>query len=129
MKSVGEVMAIGRTFAESLQKALRGLETGLSGLDEIEIPDADDPEGGHAAIVRALGQPTPDRLRVIAQAFRHGLTVDEVNRACSYRAVVPAPTRRHCPTEKAIRGMAFRTTPSACAISRPWVFPTSVWPS
>jgi carbamoyl-phosphate synthase large subunit len=84
MKSVGEVMAIGRTFAESLQKALRGLETGLSGLDEIHIPDADDPEGGHAAIVRALGQPTPDRLRVIAQAFRHGLTVDEVNRACSY---------------------------------------------
>ncbi len=42
MKSVGEVMAIGRTFAESLQKALRGLETGLTGLDEIDIPGADD---------------------------------------------------------------------------------------
>ena len=84
MKSVGEVMAIGRTFAESLQKALRGLETGLSGLDEIAIENADDPEMGHAAIVRALGQPTPDRLRVIAQAFRHGLSVEEVNAACSY---------------------------------------------
>jgi len=84
MKSVGEVMAIGRTFAESLQKALRGLETGLSGLDEIAIEGASDPENGHAAILRALGQPTPDRLRVIAQAFRMGLTCDEIQAACSY---------------------------------------------
>ena len=84
MKSVGEVMAIGRTFAESLQKALRGLETGLTGLDEIAIENADDPEAGHAAILRALGQPTPDRLRVIAQAFRHGLSCEEIQAACSY---------------------------------------------
>ncbi len=84
MKSVGEVMAIGRTFAESLQKALRGLETGLNGLDEIDIPGSDDPEGGRGAVVRALGNPTPDRLRVIAQAFRHGLSVEEINAACSY---------------------------------------------
>jgi carbamoyl-phosphate synthase large subunit len=84
MKSVGEVMAIGRTFAESLQKALRGLETGLSGLDEVEIENASNPEMGHAAVVRALGQPTPDRLRVIAQAFRHGLSVEDVHAACSY---------------------------------------------
>ena len=84
MKSVGEVMAIGRTFAESLQKALRGLETGLTGLDEVEIENSGDPEMGHASILRALAQPTPDRLRVIAQAFRHGLTVDEVHGACSY---------------------------------------------
>jgi carbamoyl-phosphate synthase large subunit len=84
MKSVGEVMAIGRTFAESLQKALRGLETGLSGLDEVEIENASNPEMGHAAVVRALGQPTPDRLRVIAQAFRHGLSVEDIHAACSY---------------------------------------------
>ncbi len=84
MKSVGEVMAIGRTFAESLQKALRGLETGLSGLDEIEIEGVDEEDGAHGAILRALGRPTPDRLRVIAQAFREGLSVEEVNRACSY---------------------------------------------
>jgi carbamoyl-phosphate synthase large subunit len=84
MKSVGEVMAIGRTFAESLQKALRGLETGLSGLDEVDIEGADDPETGRAAVLRALGQPTPDRLRVIAQAFREGLSVEEVNAACAY---------------------------------------------
>jgi carbamoyl-phosphate synthase large subunit len=84
MKSVGEVMAIGRTFAESLQKALRGLETGLCGLDEIEIEGADDPETATTAIKRALGKPTPDRLRVIAQAFRHGLSVEEITAACSY---------------------------------------------
>ena len=84
MKSVGEVMAIGRTFAESLQKALRGLETGLTGLDEIEIEGAHDAETGRAAVIRALGQPTPDRLLVIAQAFRHGLSVEEINAACSY---------------------------------------------
>ncbi|MBU1324849.1 MAG: carbamoyl-phosphate synthase large subunit [Alphaproteobacteria bacterium] len=87
MKSVGEVMAIGRTFQESMQKALRGLETGLSGFDEIEIEgtvDVEDEASARAAVVRALGQPTPDRIRVIAQAFRHGLSVEEVNAACSY---------------------------------------------
>jgi carbamoyl-phosphate synthase large subunit len=87
MKSVGEVMAIGRTFQESMQKALRGLETGLSGFDEIEIEGTEaggDDASIRAAVVRALGQPTPDRIRVIAQAFRHGLTVEEVEAACSY---------------------------------------------
>ncbi|MDQ1154243.1 carbamoyl-phosphate synthase large subunit [Brevundimonas sp. SORGH_AS_0993] len=87
MKSVGEVMAIGRTFQESMQKALRGLETGLNGFDEVEIEDvagSQDDAAARAAVVRALGVPTPDRIRVIAQAFRHGLTVEEVNAACSY---------------------------------------------
>ena len=84
MKSVGEVMAIGRTFAESLQKALRGLETGLTGLDEIEAPGMDDPDTGRSAMMRALSQPTPDRLRMIAQAFRQGLSAEEINAACSY---------------------------------------------
>ncbi|MDC7685085.1 carbamoyl-phosphate synthase large subunit [Asticcacaulis sp. BYS171W] len=87
MKSVGEVMAIGRTFAESVQKALRGLETGLSGFDEVEIAGvktATDTQGIKDAVVRELGRPTPDRLRVIAQAFRHGLSVEEINAACAY---------------------------------------------
>ncbi|PZU53897.1 MAG: carbamoyl phosphate synthase large subunit, partial [Brevundimonas sp.] len=87
MKSVGEVMAIGRTFQESMQKALRGLETGLNGFDEIEIDGvagAEDDAAARAAVVRALGVPTPDRIRVIAQAFRHGLTVEEVAAACAY---------------------------------------------
>ena len=89
MKSVGEVMAIGRTFQESMQKALRGLETGLSGFDEIGIEGtagAEDDAAARAAVIRALGVPTPDRIRVIAQAFRHGLTVEEVHAACSYRS-------------------------------------------
>ena len=81
MKSVGEVMAIGRTFQESLQKALRGLETGLTGLDEIEIPGS-----GHAedrnAIRAALGTPTPDRLRMVAQAIRMGTSLEDVHQMC-----------------------------------------------
>ncbi|WP_439471998.1 carbamoyl-phosphate synthase large subunit [Brevundimonas sp.] len=87
MKSVGEVMAIGRTFQESMQKALRGLETGLNGFNEVEIEGvsgAEDDASARAAVIRALGVPTPDRIRVIAQAFRHGLTVEEVNAACAY---------------------------------------------
>ena len=86
MKSVGEAMAIGRTFAESLQKALRSLETGLSGLDEIAIPGADDPDesAARSAVARALARPTPDRIQTIAQAFRFGLSVEQVADACSY---------------------------------------------
>ncbi|CAN7222938.1 carbamoyl-phosphate synthase large subunit [Rhizobium sp. LjRoot254] len=81
MKSVGEVMAIGRTFQESLQKALRGLETGLTGLDEIEIPGLGDSDD-HNAIRAAIGTPTPDRLRQVAQALRMGMGEDEVHGAC-----------------------------------------------
>ena len=73
MKSVGEVMAMGRTFKESLQKALRGLETGLSGLDEIEVPGLAGDDRPKEAMLAALARPTPDRLRLIAQAFREGL--------------------------------------------------------
>ena len=77
MKSVGEAMAIGRTFHESMQKALVSLETGLSGFDEIAIPGID--EDGTAAITKALARQTPDRLRVIAQAMRHGLSNDDIH--------------------------------------------------
>ena len=80
MKSVGEAMAIGRTIHESLQKALASLETGLTGFDEIAIPGAPDT----AAILKALSAQTPDRLRVIAQAMRHGLTDDQINAATAF---------------------------------------------
>src|SRR5882672_1636050 len=83
MKSVGEVMAIGRTFAESLQKALRSLETGLSGLDEIVIPNLGQGDDTNA-IRAALGRPTPDRLRVAAQALRLGMHQDELTRITGY---------------------------------------------
>src|SRR5687767_242910 len=75
MKSVGEVMAIGRSFAESLQKALRGLETGLCGLDRVRELEHADP----AAIESALARPTPDRLLVAAEALRQGFTVERIN--------------------------------------------------
>jgi carbamoyl-phosphate synthase large subunit len=81
MKSVGEVMAIGRTFAESLQKALRGLETGLTGLDEVAIPGLGQGDDKNA-IRAALGRPTPNRLVACAQALRLGLTVEEINSVC-----------------------------------------------
>jgi carbamoyl-phosphate synthase large subunit len=80
MKSVGEAMSIGRTFQESLQKALRSMETGLTGLNEIEIQGAPD----KSAIMGALARPTPDRILTIAQAFRHGLTVEEIAQASKY---------------------------------------------
>jgi carbamoyl-phosphate synthase large subunit len=80
MKSVGEAMAIGRNFAESLQKALRSMETGLTGLNEVEIPGALNAEGNvdRDAVRTALAAPRPDRLLTIAQAFRHGLTLVEI---------------------------------------------------
>jgi carbamoyl-phosphate synthase large subunit len=80
MKSVGEAMAIGRTFAESLQKALRSLETGLTGLDEIEIEGLG--KGDDANVLRAaIGTPTPDRLLKVAQALRLGMSVEEAHEA------------------------------------------------
>src|SRR3954463_12274751 len=81
MKSVGECMAIGRTFQESLQKALRSLETGLTGLDEIEIPGNDNGDDRNA-IRAALGTPTPDRLLQVAQALRLGWSHDDVYESC-----------------------------------------------
>jgi carbamoyl-phosphate synthase large subunit len=75
MKSVGEVMAIGRNFAESLQKALRGLETGLTGLDEAEAFKG----ASHEALRAELARATPDRLLIAAQALREGMSIAEVH--------------------------------------------------
>ncbi len=75
MKSVGEAMSIGRTFHESMQKALASMETGLTGFDEIDIPGAPD----KAAVTKALAMQTPDRIRVIAQAMREGLSNDDIH--------------------------------------------------
>ncbi|MBT8473663.1 MAG: carbamoyl-phosphate synthase large subunit [Marinicaulis sp.] len=83
MKSVGEAMAIGRNFAESLQKALRSLETGLNGLDPIAVPGLD--EGDDLNAFRAaLAATTPDRLRVAAQAIRHNLPVEQIRAITQY---------------------------------------------
>src|SRR5690242_8053416 len=80
MKSVGEVMAIGRNIHESLQKALRGLETGLSGFNQVDhLVGAPRPQ-----IEAALAKATPDRLLVAAQALREGFTVAEIHAIAKY---------------------------------------------
>ncbi|MGB4101102.1 MAG: carbamoyl-phosphate synthase large subunit [Alphaproteobacteria bacterium] len=79
MKSVGEVMAIGRTWQESVQKALRGLEYGYAGFDEIKLAD-EDPQTLH----KALARPTPERMLVIAQAVRQGMSVADICAICKY---------------------------------------------
>ncbi|HSW32360.1 MAG TPA: carbamoyl-phosphate synthase large subunit, partial [Steroidobacteraceae bacterium] len=79
MKSVGEVMAMGRTFQESLQKALRGLETGIDGLTPVvSLPLGDEAMN---ALLQELRMAGPDRLRYVADAFRAGLSLDEVQQA------------------------------------------------
>jgi carbamoyl-phosphate synthase large subunit len=80
MKSVGEVMAIGRNFKESMQKALRGLETGLDGFNRVvELEGASRDE-----ITAALSRATPERLLVVAQAFREGLSVEDIHAVTKY---------------------------------------------
>ena len=76
MKSVGEVMAIGRTFQESLQKALRGLETGKNGFSPLELDTAS--EAGMTTLKRELREPGPERILHIGEAFRAGLSLREV---------------------------------------------------
>src|SRR5450432_2138946 len=81
MKSSGEAMAIGRTFAEWLKKALRSLGTGLTGLDEIEIEGLGKGDD-HNALRAAIGKPTPDRLLNVAQAMRAGMGIEEIYDVC-----------------------------------------------
>ena len=99
MKSVGEAMAIGRTFHESMQKALASLETGLTGFDEIDIPGAPD----RAAITAALSKRTPDRIRVIAQAMREGLTDEDIQIVTSFDPWFLARIREIIEAEARIR--------------------------
>ncbi|OUJ07244.1 carbamoyl-phosphate synthase large subunit [Acetobacter malorum] len=80
MKSVGEAMAIGRSFTEALQKGLRSMETGLHGLDPVDVPG----DGGEDAFRAALSQPRPERILMAAQALRAGLSVEDVNEACRF---------------------------------------------
>ncbi len=79
MKSVGEVMAMGRTFQESLQKAIRGLETGVTGFNEIVNESS---ENILEEIERELRVPRADRLWYVGDAFRHGLSIDDVFDIC-----------------------------------------------
>ncbi len=108
MKSVGEAMAIGRTFQESLQKALRSLETGLTGLDEITIPGLGQGDDKNA-IRAALGTPTPDRLLEVAQAMRLGMSDAEIHTACRIDPWFLAQIRGIVETEAEIRAKGLPT--------------------
>ncbi len=86
MKSVGEAMAIGRNFEESLQKAMRSLEKGLTGLSPIHVRgENDDNENSvRDALLAAIAKPTPQRILHIAQGFRHGLSLEEIQNISKY---------------------------------------------
>jgi len=112
MKSVGEAMAIGRTFHESLQKALRSLETGLTGLDEIEIEGVGKGEN-HNAIRKAIGTPTPDRLLQVGQAFRLGFSIDEVHQSCKIDPWFLERIKEIVDAEGKVRRLGLPATPGA----------------
>ena len=84
MKSVGEAMSIGRSFPESLQKALRSMETGLTGLNEVDMPGFDSDGVDHQRVLAALSEQTPDRLLRVAQAFRAGLSLQKIQTASHF---------------------------------------------
>ncbi|PZN95731.1 MAG: carbamoyl phosphate synthase large subunit [Hyphomicrobiales bacterium] len=112
MKSVGEAMAIGRTFQESLQKALRSLETGLDGLDEIEIENMGKGDDRNA-IKAALSTPTPDRILQVAQAMRFGFTDAQIHESCKIDPWFLEQMRQIVDTEEKVRQFGLPQTPGA----------------
>src|SRR4051794_4856966 len=124
MKSVGEVMAIGRTFAESLQKALRGLETGLTGLDEITLEGLGQGDDKNA-IRAALGAPTQDGLLKVAQAMRLGFSDAEIHSACKVDPWFLAQVRGIIDTEAEIRTKGLPKTAGAFRRLKAMGFPAA----
>ncbi|MCJ2137867.1 carbamoyl-phosphate synthase large subunit [Methylobacterium sp. J-026] len=112
MKSVGEAMAIGRCFAESLQKALRSLETGLTGLDDIEIEGLGKGDD-HNAIKAAIGTPTPDRLLKVAQALRLGVSHEQVYASCKIDPWFLEQLQAIIDLENRVKAHGLPTTPGA----------------
>ncbi len=114
MKSVGESMAIGRTFLESLQKALRSLETGLTGLDEIEIEGMGKGRDEDRNAVRAaLGTPTQDRLLKVGQALRMGISHEEVHQFCKIDPWFIEQLQGIIDLENKVKAHGLPTTPGA----------------
>ncbi|MBL8645627.1 MAG: carbamoyl-phosphate synthase large subunit [Sphingosinicella sp.] len=99
MKSVGEVMAIGRSIHESMQKALRGLETGLTGFDEVEALAG----AGNDEVEAALALATPDRLLVVAEAIRRGISDADIHRLSAYDPWFIARIREIVDAEEKVR--------------------------
>jgi carbamoyl-phosphate synthase large subunit len=105
MKSVGEVMAMGRSFQESMQKALRGLEVGVYGFDEIEA-DEDEME-------RELALPGPNRIWYVGQAFRNGMSLDEVHQLTKIDPWFLAQIEDIILTERAFFGRSLKSVDAA----------------
>jgi carbamoyl-phosphate synthase large subunit len=112
MKSVGEVMAIGRSFQESLQKALRSLENGFTGLDEIAIEGTGQGDDKNA-VRAALGTPTPERLLKIAQAMRLGFSDQDIHGSCRIDPWFLAQIRELVETENQIEANGLPVTAGA----------------
>jgi carbamoyl-phosphate synthase large subunit len=112
MKSVGEVMAIGRSFQESLQKALRSLENGFTGLDEIAIEGVGQGDDKNA-VRAALGTPTPERLLKVAQAMRLGFSDQDIHSSCRIDLWFLAEIRELVETEARIRSKGLPAGPGA----------------
>ena len=112
MKSVGEAMAIGRTFQESLQKALRSLENGFTGLDEIAIEGLGQGDDKNA-VRAALGTPTPERLLKVAQAMRLGFSDQDIHGSCKIDPWFLGEIRGLIETEAEIRAKGLPTTAGA----------------
>jgi carbamoyl-phosphate synthase large subunit len=111
MKSVGEVMAIGRTFKESLQKALRGLETGLTGLNEVDIPGVG--QGDDKNVVRAaLSTAVPERILTVAQALRLGVDHDQIHESCKIDPWFIRELQELVDIEAKIRSLGLPETPA-----------------
>jgi len=111
MKSVGEAMAIGRTFQESFQKALRSLETDFDGLTEIDVPGLGEGDDKNA-MRAALGQPTPNRVLTVAQAMRHGLSDEEIHNLCKMDPWFLAQIRDLVDTEARVREHGLPDSPN-----------------
>jgi carbamoyl-phosphate synthase large subunit len=107
MKSVGETMSIGRTFKESLQKGIRGLETGRAGLGadgkDVPLTDGLDNDAEREALLRSIRKPTPGRLTALGQALRAGATVEEIHEATSIDPWFLRNMREIVEEEKALR--------------------------
>jgi carbamoyl-phosphate synthase large subunit len=109
MKSVGEAMAIGRSFAEALQKGFRSMETGLSGLDPVDPPG----DGGPDAFRAALSQPRPDRLLMAAQAIRAGLSIEDIHDCCKFDPWFLRELERIIEAERAVSAFGLPREPGA----------------
>jgi carbamoyl-phosphate synthase large subunit len=109
MKSVGEVMSIGRSFEESIQKALRSMEEGLTGFDEVKISGTDEP---HPDQIRAsIAIPAPRRLIHVAQAMRHGMSLEDIHQGCKIDMWFLERIKNIIDAEKTIQEKGLPTTP------------------